>query len=116
MRVELNNKDYRLKPDMYADVSFQINYGSNIVVPQEAVMDSGSEQLVYVSRENGYFEPRKVQLGAKVDNKYIVLAGLKAGERVVTSGNFLIDSESRLKSASTGLMPGMDHGDSPKKK
>ena len=111
VRVELANRDFALKPDMYADVTLSINYGNRLVVPQEAVMDSGSEQLIYVSLKDGYFEPRKVQLGAKVDNKFIVLAGLTQGERVVTSGNFLIDSESKLKSASGGMgMPGMDMG------
>ena len=111
VRVELANKGFLLKPDMYGDVTLNINYGNRLAVPQEAVMDSGSEQLVYVSLGDGYFEPRKVQLGAKVDNKYIVVAGLKAGERVVTSGNFLIDSESKLKSSSGGMgMPGMDMG------
>ena len=111
VRVELANKGFALKPDMYGDVTLNINYGNRLAVPQEAVMDSGSEQLVYVSLGDGYFEPRKVQLGAKVDNKYVVIEGLKAGERVVTSGNFLIDSESKLKSASGGMgMPGMDMG------
>lgn len=111
VRIELANKGFLLKPDMYADVALNMNYGRRLVVPQEAVMDSGSEQLVYVSLKDGYFEPRKVQLGQKVDNKYVVLAGLSDGERVVTSGNFLVDSESRLKSASGGMgMPGMDHG------
>ena len=113
VRIELANKDFLLKPDMYADVTFNIGYGNRLVVPQEAVMDSGSEQLVYVSLGDGYFEPRKVQVGAKVDNKYVVIAGLKAGERVVTSGNFLVDSESKLQSAAGGMgMPGMDHGGS----
>ena len=113
VRVELANRDFALKPDMYADVVLNVSYGRNLVVPQEAVMDSGSQQLVYVSLKDGYFEPRKVQLGAKVDNKFIVLAGLTEGERVVTSGNFLVDSESKLKSAAGGMgMPGMDHGGS----
>lgn len=113
VRIELANKDFLLKPDMYADVTLYIGYGNRLVVPQEAVMDSGSEQLVYVSLGDGYFEPRKVQLGAKVDNKYVVIAGLKAGERVVTSGNFLVDSESKLQSAAGGMgMPGMDHNGS----
>ena len=113
VRVELANKNFALKPDMYADVALSISYGTRLVVPQEAVMDSGSEQLVYVSLKDGYFEPRKVQVGAKVDNKFIVLAGLTEGERVVTSGNFLVDSESKLKSAAGGMgMPGMDHGGS----
>jgi RND family efflux transporter MFP subunit len=111
VRVELANKNFALKPDMYADVFLSISYGTRLVVPQEAVMDSGSEQLVYVSLNDGYFEPRKVLVGAKVDNKFIVLAGLTEGERVVTSGNFLVDSESKLKSAAGGMgMPGMDHG------
>ncbi len=111
VRVELANKGFEFKPDMYADVVLNISYGRRLIVPQEAVMDSGSEKLVYVSLDNGYFEPRKVQLGAKVDDKFIVLAGLKEGERVVTSGNFLVDSESKLKSAAGGMgMPGMDHG------
>jgi RND family efflux transporter MFP subunit len=114
VRVELANKNFDIKPDMYGDVTLNINYGNRLVVPQEAVMDSGSEQLVYVSLGDGYFEPRKVQLGPKIDSQYVVLAGLKAGERVVTSGNFLIDSESKLKSAASGMgMPGMDMG-SPK--
>jgi len=116
VRVELANKDFLLKPDMYADVTLNIGYGNRLIVPQEAVMDSGSEQLVYVSLGDGYFEPRKVQVGAKVDNKYVVISGLKAGERVVTSGNFLVDSESRLQSAAGGMgMPGMDHGNSKPK-
>lgn len=113
VRIELANKGFLLKPDMYAEVTLNLNYGRRLVVPQEAVMDSGSEQLVYVSLKDGYFEPRKVQVGQKLDNKYVILAGLNEGERVVTSGNFLIDSESKLKFAASGMgMPGMDHGNS----
>lgn len=116
VRLELANPKYALKPDMFADVIFNIAYGSRLVVPQEAVMDSGLEQLVFVAHEGGYFESRKVQLGAKVDNKFIVLGGLQSGERVVTSGNFLIDSESKLKSATEGMgMPGMSHGSDTQK-
>ena len=110
-RIEVANQNFELKPDMYANVEVKIDYGMRVVVPQEAVMDSGSEQTVFVALDDGYFAPRKVQLGAKVDNKFIVLGGLKPGERIVTSGNFLIDSESKLKSASGAMgMPGMDHG------
>ena len=110
-RIEIANPGFALKPDMFANVELAIGYGKQVVVPQEAVMDSGAEQLVFVANEGGYFEPRKVRLGAKVDNEFIVLGGLKAGERVVTSANFLIDSESKLKSAANGMgMPGMSHG------
>jgi hypothetical protein len=112
VRVDVANPHLTFKPDMYANVELSINHGKKLVVPQEAVMDSGSEQVVFVALEGGYFEPRRVQLGQKVDNNYVVLGGLSAGERIVTSGNFLIDSESKLKSASGGMgTPGhSDHG------
>lgn len=110
VRVELPNPKFRLKPDMYANVELQIDYGIQLSIPEAAVLDSGSEQTVFVALDGGYFEPRKVQLGAKVGNRSIVRAGLRAGEKIVTSGNFLIDSESRLKSA-TGGMAGMNHGE-----
>lgn len=112
VRVELPNPGLLLKPDMYGDVTFRITGGSALVVPREAVMDSGEEKTVFVALPDGYFEPRKVTLGGSVDNRYIVTSGLKAGERVVTSGNFLIDSESRLKSATGGMGGGggHDHG------
>jgi RND family efflux transporter MFP subunit len=117
VRIEFPNPGFTLKPDMFANVELKIDYGKRLVVPQEAVLDSGSDQTVFVSLEGGYFEPRKVQLGGRVDNKVIVLAGLKAGERIVTSANFLIDSESKLKSAASGLgmpgMPGMSGGGAP---
>ena len=111
VRIELANPGFALKPDMFANVELGISYGKRLVVPQEAVMDSGAEQIVFVAMEGGYFEPRKVQLGAKVDNEFIVLSGLVAGERIVTSATFLVDSESKLKSAAGGMsMPGMSHG------
>ena len=97
-RIEVANPDFKLKPEMFANVELSVSYGKSLVIPQEAVMDSGSEQTVFVGLDGGYFEPRRVRLGAKVNDKYIVLSGLKAGERIVTSGNFLIDSESKLKS------------------
>jgi multidrug efflux pump subunit AcrA (membrane-fusion protein) len=103
VRMEFPNPAFQLKPQMFAEVKLKINYGNQIVVPQEAVLDSGKEQTVFVAHEGGYFEPRKITMGAQVDGKVAVLSGLKAGEIVVTSGNFLVDSESRLKSA-TGSM------------
>jgi RND family efflux transporter MFP subunit len=108
VRLEFPNPDFQLKPGMYANVELSINYGNQLSVPEEAVLDSGAEQIVFIAHEGGYFEPRKIQLGAKVDNRYIVQDGLKAGEKIVTSGNFLVDSESRLKSA-VAAMAGMGH-------
>ncbi len=113
VRIEVPNSGLTLKPDMYANVELQIDYGRRLVVPQEAVMDSGAETTVFVAREGGYFEPRRVTTGARIGGEVIITEGLKAGERVVTSANFLIDSESKLKSA-TGAMGGHSgHGDSP---
>jgi Cu(I)/Ag(I) efflux system membrane fusion protein len=103
VRLEFSNPDFKLKPDMFAEVELKISYGTQIVVPQEAVLDSGSEQVVFVAHDDGYFEPRKVQIGARLEDRLIVLSGLKPGEKIVTSGNFLIDSESRLKNAMAGM-------------
>ena len=103
VRLEFSNPDFDLKPDMFAEAQLNISYGTQIFVPQEALLDAGTEQIVFVALGDGYFEPRKVQLGARLDGRVIVLFGLKPGERIVTSGNFLIDSESRLKSAMGGM-------------
>lgn len=106
VRLQFANPDFDLKPDMYADVNLEINYGTNLVVPQNAVLDSGTKQVVFVARGDGYFEPRNVEIGPRVGDSVIILSGLKAGETIVTSGNFLIDSESQLKTV-MGQMAGM---------
>ncbi len=103
VRLEFSNPALELKPDMFTDVELAIDYGTHVVVPQEAVLDAGAEQVVFVARGEGYFEPRRIQVGARLEDRVIVLAGLRPGEMIVTSGNFLIDSESRLKSAMGGM-------------
>jgi RND family efflux transporter MFP subunit len=103
VRIDFPNPQFELKPQMFANVELNINYGHQVVVPQEAVLDSGDKQYVFVVHPGGVFEPRPVQLGAKFEGKVAVLAGLKTGETIVTAGNFLIDSESRLKSAMGGM-------------
>jgi RND family efflux transporter MFP subunit len=103
VRIELPNREFQLKPQMFADVQLKVNYGTKIVIPKEAVLDSGNEQTVFVVREGGMFEPRRITMGAQVDDRVVVLSGLKAGEEIVVSGNFLIDSESRLKNAMAGM-------------
>lgn len=99
VRIEFANPKFELKPQMFANVDLKINYGTQIVVPQEAVMDSGDKQYVFLVHDGGVFEPRSIQMGSKLDGKVVVLSGLKPGDTIVTSGNFLVDSESRLKSA-----------------
>jgi len=103
VRIELPNPDFELKPQMFANVQLLINYGTKLVVPSQAVLDSGTEQFVFVAHDEGMFEPRKVTVGAQVGDQSIVLSGLKEGEEIVVSGNFLIDSESRLKNAMGGM-------------
>jgi Cu(I)/Ag(I) efflux system membrane fusion protein len=103
VRLEFPNPKFELKPQMFADVELEVDYGTNIQAPAEAVLDSGSRQVVFVARDDGYFEPRDIKAGPRVDGKVVVLSGLKPGEKIVTSGNFLIDSESRLNSAVAGM-------------
>ena len=103
VRIEFPNPKFELKPQMFANVELKINYGTQILVPQEAVMDSGDKQYVFIVHDGAMFEPRTIQMGAKLDGKVVVLSGLKPGDTIVTSGNFLVDSESRLKSAMGGM-------------
>ncbi|WP_447974475.1 efflux RND transporter periplasmic adaptor subunit [Nitrospira sp. Kam-Ns4a] len=109
VRLEFSNPDLRLKPDMYGDVVIPVNRGSKVAIPEQAVLDSGTRTLVFVARGEGMFEPRTVTLGPKVGAYYEVREGIVEGERVVTSGNFLIDSESKLMAA-TNLMGALGMG------
>jgi RND family efflux transporter MFP subunit len=102
-RVQIPNPGFALKPQMFADAQLHVDYGTKIIVPQEAVLNSGTEQHVFVVHDGGIFEPRKITVGPVVDGNAVILSGLKAGETIVVSGNFLIDSESGLKSAMNGM-------------
>jgi Cu(I)/Ag(I) efflux system membrane fusion protein len=99
VRVEVANPGLKLKPDMFADLSIEQDLGERLVVPSEAVLDSGKEKIVFVAHDGGHFEPREVATAARLDDYYVVARGLREGEEVVTSGNFLLDSESRIEGA-----------------
>lgn len=103
VRYEFANPHGRLKPEMFTNVEITVRLGERLAVPEGAVIETGVRQVVIVDRGSGYFEPREVRLGAKAGEFFEVLDGLKAGERVVTSANFLIDSESKLKEAVGGM-------------
>ena len=103
VRYEFANPHGKLKPEMFANVEITVRLGDKLAVPEGAVIDTGVRKVVIVDRGSGYFEPREVRLGAKAGDVFEVLDGLKAGERVVTSANFLIDSESKLKEAVGGM-------------
>jgi Cu(I)/Ag(I) efflux system membrane fusion protein len=109
VRLELPNSDMRLKPDMYGDALIKIDRGDRLAIPEQAVLDSGTRTLVFVLHGEGLFEPRVVTLGPKIGSYYEVPDGLAEGERVVTSGNFLLDSESKLMAA-TNMMGAVGMG------
>lgn len=102
VRFEFENKDMKFKPDMFANVSIAVDLGDKLAISKEAVLDSGLRQIAFVDKGDGYFEPRELRLGVRAEGYVEVLDGLSEGETVVTSGNFLVDSESKLKSAIGG--------------
>ena len=99
VRVEVDNRDGALKPDMFADVRLRTDMGTGLVVPDSAIIDTGDRKLVFLDRPDGAIEPREVEVGMRIPEGYHVLRGLEQGDRVVTAANFLLDSESSLKSA-----------------
>lgn len=112
VRLDMDNPSLILKPDMYADVEFRVTAPAQLTVPADAVLDAGERKTVFVDRGNGFFEPRQVTTGERIGSRIQILSGLAGGERIVTSGNFLIDSESQMKAAAAGMggmagMPGM---------
>lgn len=101
VRLEFDNSDFLLKPNMYADVSIKVNQEkAGLVIPEESVIRSGEKNIVFVVKDHGKFIPRNVTPGLTLDNgKLHVMSGLAPGDVIVTSGQFLLDSESKLKEA-----------------
>jgi Cu(I)/Ag(I) efflux system membrane fusion protein len=102
VRLELANPKGALKPEMFANVDFHVVSKPRVVVPVNAVLNSGLRQTAFVDRGNGFLEPRQVKTGERLGDKVEILSGLQPGERIVTSGVFLVDSESQLKAAAGG--------------
>jgi membrane fusion protein, copper/silver efflux system len=99
LRLEADNPGLLLRPDMFVDLELDAKAPPGLAIPQDAVIDSGLQKIVYVEASDGVFEPRPVILGAAFGNFVTVTSGLTVGEKVVTSGNFLIDSESKMRSS-----------------
>jgi multidrug efflux pump subunit AcrA (membrane-fusion protein)/YHS domain-containing protein len=99
LRLEADNPGFILRPDMFVDIELPVAKAAGLAVPADAVIDSGREQRVFVERSPGVFEPRSVQVGWRFGDRIEIVKGLSEGERVVSAGTFLVDSESRLKSA-----------------
>jgi membrane fusion protein, copper/silver efflux system len=103
VRMEFANSDLSLKPEMFTNITISVSIARQVLVPQDAVMDTGTEQYVFIDKGNGYVQPRQVKVSAETGEKVGIQQGLKPGERVVTSANFIVDSESRLKGAFAGM-------------
>jgi RND family efflux transporter MFP subunit len=109
VRLDVANPGMRLKPNMYVDVTFSAPAKERLTVPAGAVVDTGARQTVFVDRGNGYLEPRTVTTGDRTGDRVAITSGLDAGERVVASGTFLVDSESQLKAALSGMGASTGH-------
>jgi Cu(I)/Ag(I) efflux system membrane fusion protein len=103
LRLELDNPGHLLRPDMLVNVELPVARSEALTVPADAILASGLRNTVFVDHGNGYFEPREVETGRRFRGAVEITAGLSEGERIVTSGNFLIDSESKLALAALGM-------------
>jgi len=102
IRLELENSDGRLRPGAYGTVRLAIPLGEALTISSDAVLDTGTRQIVFVQTRGGRFEPRAVRLGARAGARVQVLEGLAEGEPVITRAQFILDSESRLRAAAEG--------------
>lgn len=105
VRLEIPNRDGKLSLGMFVNVRLALPMGRQLVIPATAVFQSGTRQIAFVDRGGGSFDPREVETGPRAGDQLVVLKGLKAGERIVTSANFLIDSESQLQAAIGAFTP-----------
>jgi membrane fusion protein, copper/silver efflux system len=111
LRLAADNPGYALRPDMFVDVEFKVSMPAALTVPSEAVLDSGLKKSVFVELSPGRYQPRVVETGRSTGDRVEVVKGLAAGERVVVSGNFLLDSESRMKNTGTAAASGTESVD-----
>jgi RND family efflux transporter MFP subunit len=105
VRLAIANPSLRLKPGMFVNVDVKSNLGRQLVVPASAVFQSGTRDIVFLNHGNGNLEPKEISVGPQVGDDFIVLKGLEAQQSIVTSANFLIDSESQLQAAAGSFMP-----------
>jgi Cu(I)/Ag(I) efflux system membrane fusion protein len=97
VRFTIPNPGAQLKPQMFTNTEIKIDLGKRLVIPEDAVIDTGTRKVVYVDKGDGYFEPKEVTLGLQGEGVVEVTKGLQAGEKVVSAANFMIDSEAKLK-------------------
>jgi len=105
VRLEIANPGLKLKPGMFVNVDVKNSLGRQLVVPASAVFQSGTQQFVFLNHGNGRLEPKEITVGHRVGDDFVVLKGLQAHQSIVTSANFLIDSESQLQAAAGSFVP-----------
>jgi RND family efflux transporter MFP subunit len=105
VRLVFNNPGVVLKPGMYVNVSIGVPLGRQLVVPASGVLQAGTRQIAFIDHGAGYLEPRVIEVGPRVDDRVVVLKGLRVGERIVSSANFLVDSEAQLQAAMGSFAP-----------
>jgi Cu(I)/Ag(I) efflux system membrane fusion protein/cobalt-zinc-cadmium efflux system membrane fusion protein len=105
VRCEFDNRSGQLMPGVFAHIALELPMGEHLVVPDAAVLRTGTHNVAFLDRGDGYLTPTEVVLGPHVNNEFIILKGLSAGEQVVSSANFLIDSESQLQAAASAFVP-----------
>ncbi|MFP5236419.1 MAG: FixH family protein [Acidobacteriota bacterium] len=105
VRLIFRNPGLALKPGMYVNVNIHVPLGRQMVIPASAVLASGQQSIAFVDHGQGYLEPRTIQTGLRLDDSIVVLSGLKPGDKVVSSANFLVDSEAQLQAALSGFAP-----------
>jgi Cu(I)/Ag(I) efflux system membrane fusion protein/cobalt-zinc-cadmium efflux system membrane fusion protein len=105
VRLEIPNPEIKLSLGMFVNVLLGSPMGRQLVIPASGVFQSGAHQIAFVDHGKGYFEPRDIEVGARAGDDVIVLKGLEAGERIATSANFLIDSESQAQAALGAFVP-----------
>jgi Cu(I)/Ag(I) efflux system membrane fusion protein len=101
-RIEFDNAAGILKPGMYTTAMIDVDLGEGIAIPEDAIIDTGERRIVFVGHEGGHFEPRAIETGISLQGLVQVLSGLKEGEQIAQTGQFLLDSESRLRAAAAG--------------
>jgi Cu(I)/Ag(I) efflux system membrane fusion protein/cobalt-zinc-cadmium efflux system membrane fusion protein len=105
VRLEIANRDMKLSLGMFVNVKLDLALGRQLVIPASGVYQSGTRQIAFIDHGDGHFEPREIETGARAGEDFVVTKGLKAGERVATSANFLLDSESQLQAAMGSFAP-----------
>jgi RND family efflux transporter MFP subunit len=105
VRFVFSNPGLALKPGMFVNVSINVPLGRQTVIPASGALQAGTREIAFIDHGNGYLEPREIQIGPRLDDHVVVLKGLKAGERIVSSANFLLDSEAELQAAIGSFAP-----------